>query len=61
MTPEQFKKLRTIAKEQVEHGIYAVAKNGYAELAREVLRPHNRLKKRVNELRADGWTVYYNP
>lgn len=60
MTPAQFNKLLTIGKEQVTHGIYAIAKNGYAELVNEPIRSPNLLRKRVNELRADGWTVHYN-
>lgn len=60
MSREKYKGLLKIAGEQVPFGIYAVKKNGYAELRNDKCESITQLKRTVRSFRADGYKVYAN-
>lgn len=52
--------LETVAKQQVRMGVYAVEKNGYAELKCERCESVTQLKRMIREYRKQGFKVYAN-
>ena len=60
MPKKKFKGLLEIASEQIPFGIYAVSKNGYAEMLRMKARSITELKKNVREFKKQGYKVYSN-
>lgn len=60
MSTKEFKGLLEIAKEQVPFGIYAVEKDGYAELRSDNAKSITHLKKQVQQYKAAGYKVYVN-
>lgn len=60
MPKKKFKGLLEIASEQIPFGIYAVSKNGYAEMLRMKARSITELKKNVREFKKQGYKVYCN-
>lgn len=60
MNRKQFKEVLDIAKDSVKFGIYAVVKNGIAEMKNEAFDTKENLKKSVAEYEKNGFKVYYN-
>lgn len=60
MGTKEYKGLLEIASEQVPFGIYAIEKNGYAELANLHCKSMTELKKEVRAFKSQGYKVYQN-
>lgn len=60
MTRAEFSRLLQIASSQVPFGIYAVEKNGYAELWNRHCKSITQLKRIRRDLRQEGFRVYAN-
>ena len=60
MNREAYRKLLTVASEQVPFGIYAVEKDGYAELMNRRCDSRRQLKEARRGLREQGFRVYAN-
>ena len=57
---QQYEGLLKIASAQVPFGIYAVEKDGYAELMNIKVSSTTQLKKQVRSYKAQGFKVYSN-
>lgn len=60
MNRKQFDGVLNVAKKAVKHGIYAVEKDGTAEMKKEMYSNKSELEKVVKEYEAKGFKVYYN-
>ena len=60
MSRKQFRGVLSVAKKAVKHGIYAVEKDGTAEMKKETCSNREELKKSVEEYAKSGFKVYYN-
>lgn len=60
MSRERFRSLLTVASEQVPFGVYAIEKNGYAELINQRCESRRQLKEARRGLREQGFRVYAN-
>ena len=60
MEKKEFRELLKIASDQVPFGIYAVEKNGYAELLNLKCQSITKLKQHIREFKSAGWKVYQN-
>ena len=60
MDRTEFQGLLKIASEQVHFGIYAVEKNGYAELCKIKCKSMTQLKKSIRDFKIAGYKVYQN-
>lgn len=60
MTRAEFSRLLQIASSQVPFGIYAVEKNGYAELWNTHCQSMTQLKRMKRELKQRGFRVHAN-
>ena len=60
MNKKQFDGVLKVAKKAVKHGIYAVEKDGTAEMKKETYSNREELKKSVAEYEEKGFKVYYN-
>lgn len=60
MDRKQFDGVLKVAKKAVKRVIYAVEKNGMAEIKKEAYLNREELKKSVAEYEAKGFKVYYN-
>lgn len=60
MDRKQFDGVLKVAKKAVKHGIYAVEKDGTAEMKKETYLNKAELEKEVAEYEAKGFKVYYN-
>ncbi len=60
MNRKQFRGVLDIAKKYVKIGIYAVEKDGTAEMKNETFDGKEDLKKSVSEYEKNGFKVYYN-
>ena len=60
MSRKQFRGVLSVAKKSVKHGIYAVEKNGMAEMKKETYSNKSELEKVVKEYEEKGFKVYYN-
>lgn len=60
MNRKQFRGVLNIAKKSVKMGIYAVEKDGIAEMKNETFDGKEDLKKSVAEYAKNGFKVYYN-
>lgn len=60
MSREQFKGLLAVAGEQVPFGVYAVERDGYAELLRQNCASKRQLKQAKRDWNARGFRVYAN-
>ena len=60
MSKEQYKGMLKLASEQVPNGIYAIEKNGYAELRRDRTESKTKLKELVRQFKQSGFKVYSN-
>ena len=60
MDRKQFDGVLKVAKKAVKRGIYAVEKDGTAEMKKETYSNKTELEKAVAEYEAKGFKVYYN-
>lgn len=60
MSDKEFQGILEIAKEQVPFGLYAVIKNGYAELLNIRCNSLSELKKYKRAYKKEGFKVYCN-
>ena len=60
MNRKQFDGVLKVAKKAVKHGIYAVEKDGVAEMKKETYLNKSELEKVVKEYEEKGFKVYYN-
>lgn len=60
MTHKEYKGLLKIASEQVPFGIYAIEKQGYAELMNQKCESSTQLKKCIRQLKSQGYRVLSN-
>ena len=49
-----------VASEQVEFGVYAIKKNGYAELRNDKCTSTTQLKALIRQFKSQGYKVYAN-
>ena len=60
MDRKQFDGVLKVAKKAVKRGIYAVEKDGLAEMKKEKYSNKSELEKVVKEYEEKGFKVYYN-
>ena len=60
MSRKQLNGVLKVAKKAVKHGIYAVEKDGLAEMKKETYSNKAELEKAVAEYESKGFKVYYN-
>ena len=60
MSRKQFRGVLSVAKKAVKRGIYAVEKDGTAEMKKETYSNKSELEKAVKEYEAKGFKVYYS-
>ena len=60
MSRNEFEGLLKVASEQVPFGIYAVTKDGYAELRCDRCKSKTELKRAKQNFKAQGFKVYAN-
>lgn len=60
MSRKKFEGLLSVASNQVSFGIYAVEKNGYAELMNINVKSVTELKKISRTYKSQGYRVYSN-
>ncbi|MCQ4638624.1 hypothetical protein NE619_17990, partial [Anaerovorax odorimutans] len=60
MGKKEYQGLLKVASEQVPFGIYAVEKNGYAELMNIKCNSITQLKQKIRKFRSQGWKVHQN-
>ena len=60
MDRKQFDGVLKVAKKAVKRGIYAVEKDGTAEMKKETYSNKSELEKVVKEYEEKGFKVYYN-
>lgn len=60
MSQKEYEGLLKIASEQVPFGIYAVEKQGYAELRCDKCKSITQLKKLTRQFKARGFKVHAN-
>lgn len=60
MNQKEFRGLLKVASDQVPFGVYAIEKNGYAELRKDKCSSITQLKSLTRQFRAQGYKVYSN-
>lgn len=60
MDKKEYEGLLKIASEQVPFGIYAIERNGYAELRNDRCNSISQLKKWIHQWKSQGFKVHYN-
>ena len=60
MNRKQFDGVLKVAKKAVKHGIYAVEKDGMAQMKKETYSNKAELEKALSEYEANGFKVHYN-
>lgn len=60
MNQEKYKGLLEIASEQVDFGVYAVEKKGYAELRCDKCKSITQLKELIRQFKQRGFKVHAN-
>lgn len=60
MGQEEYRRLLQVASEQVPFGIYAVEKQGYAELRCDHCKSITQLKDLTRQFKAQGFRVHAN-
>lgn len=60
MSQKEYQGLLQVASEQVPFGIYAVEKQGYAELRCDKCQSVTQLKELTRQFKAQGFKVYSN-
>lgn len=60
MSQKEYQGLLQVASEQVPFGVYAVEKQGYAELRCDHCKSITQLKRLTQQFRAQGFKVYAN-
>lgn len=61
MNRKQFREVLKVAKKAVKYGIYAVEKDGIAEMKKDKFCNRENLRKAVAEYEDKGFKVHYNP
>lgn len=60
MAEREYRGLLRVASEQVPFGIYAVEKDGYAELRNDRCRSMSQLKSLIRQFKGNGYKVHAN-
>lgn len=60
MNRKQFRAVLEVAKKAVKNGIYAVEKDGIAEMKKDIFDSKEELIKEVSEYESKGFKVHYN-
>ena len=60
MSQKEYEGLLQVASEQVPFGIYAVEKNGYAELRNDKCTSITQLKSLIRKYKSQGFKVHCN-
>ena len=60
MGRKTFRGVLNIAKKSVPHGIYAVSKDDFCEMKKEVFKSHEEMNKQIVEYQKQGFMVYFN-
>lgn len=60
MNRKQFRAVMEVAKKSVKRGIYAIEKDGLAEMKKDTFDSKEDLRKAVAEYESKGFKVYYN-
>lgn len=60
MNQERYKSLLALGSEQVPFGVYAIEKDGQAEMRLDHCKSVTHLKELIRQFRAEGFKVYSN-
>ena len=60
MNRKKYQGLLEIAREQVPMGVYAIEKEGYAELRRDICDSQTKLKDTIRVFKGQGFRVFAN-
>lgn len=60
MGRKEYRGVLKVANQQIQCGIYAVAKDGFCELRKDTFESKEELKKAVAEYAAKGFKVHWN-
>ncbi|PWJ27978.1 hypothetical protein A8806_110153 [Faecalicatena orotica] len=60
MSPEEYQGLLKIASDQVPFGVYAIERQGYAELRNDHCKSVTQLKTLKRQFRGQGFKVMFN-
>ena len=60
MSQERYRGLLEVAKGQVPMGVYALEKNDYAELRKDVCNSRTKVKDTIRRFKNQGFKVYAN-
>lgn len=60
MSQEEYQGLLQIAKEQVPYGVYAIEKQGKAEMRNDVCKGPTQLKSLIRQFKRNGYKVHSN-
>ncbi len=60
MSPEEYQKMLKLASEQVLFGVYALEKDGMAELRKDNCKSKGKLKELIRSYRLQGFKVHQN-
>lgn len=60
MSKKEYQGLLRVASEQIPFGVYAIEKEGQAELRRDACSSKTQLKELVRQFKAHGYKVYAN-
>ena len=60
MSQKEYQGLLKVASEQVPFGVYAVEKNGYAELRADHCKSMTQLKELTHQFKSQGFKVHAN-
>lgn len=60
MSQKEYEGLLQVASEQVPFGVYAIEKNGYAELRNDKCTSTTQLKALIRQFKSQGFKVHSN-
>ena len=60
MTREEYRRMLKLASEQVPFGVYALEKDGTAELRKDDCKSKGKLKELIRSYRLQGFKVHQN-
>ena len=60
MSPEEYRQMLKLASEQVPFGVYALEKDGMAELRKDDCKSKGKLKELIRSYRLRGFKVHQN-
>lgn len=60
MNRKEYQEFLEVAKEQVPMGVYALEKNDYAELRKDICTSKTKLKDMIRIFKSQGFKVYAN-